>query len=327
MRRRYLLVVVVVVGAGCSAVPFGDADPGVAETVTPVPVPDERATATDPPTATGRLPPGVAANGTLDLAALVDAHRTVLGDQSFAWTVDFDTATGVSAPAGQQFRRQVRVDDESYLVDQTVPGPTPNRTLYVDDSGAFLRTEFGNGSADAVVVARSDYESYVFTRAALTQYLDSLTVDATTVERDGRTFYRLYSAGERPPAYASDQPALVTNYTATVYVTPEGLVRTLAVSYDRGREEMQRHVSVRYDYTEVGTTNVTRPDWVDDVPRAPRTDDETTETDAAGTDAASLDEADTATATTDTAGDGNTSTPPAASPTATATADAVRRSG
>ena len=79
MRRALgtVLVVVLVVLAGCSGV-FGGGD-GSTETVTPAAVPTDEATATPAP----RLVPGVTKRGIESPRALVAAHQSFLQNRSF----------------------------------------------------------------------------------------------------------------------------------------------------------------------------------------------------------------------------------------------------
>jgi len=91
------------------------------------------------------------------------------------------------------------------------------------------------------------------------------TTDVVTHE--GRTYYRVFSAGDDKPDVSEgfNAPRAV-NYRATAYITPGGIVRTLSVEYDRIRVDGYHHITVRFDYTDIGETTVDRPAWIDRVP-------------------------------------------------------------
>lgn len=261
MRRRLVLVAILLVLAGCSDVSFGGSGPEAApgDTVTPVPVTETEATpnGTD---AGDDLPPGVDADGDVDPAVLWASHVSSLGGESYTWTVRFE-----NGGSDGRFVRRALVDGETFRVEQTRPEPGPNTSLYVNESGGFLRSVAGGETSYERLRVAGGPEQYVFADEAVRRFLDGPQFDVTTVERRGETYYRLHAARGAAPAALDGPRAEVTNYTATAYVAPEGFVRTLAVEYDRLVRGHRARVSLRFDYSDVGSTAPVPPEWVSNV--------------------------------------------------------------
>jgi hypothetical protein len=121
---------------------------------------------------------------------------------------------------------------------------------------------------------------------AIQWYLSDIEFAVTSVEREGTRLYRLYSPPSRaPPAVTTDQrvKANVWNYTATAYVTPAGFVRTMIVDYELTSRPVRGFVSLRVEYTAVGETTVSRPEWVPAASRRTATSSSTVESGAPGT--------------------------------------------
>jgi hypothetical protein len=89
-------------------------------------------------------------------------------------------------------------------------------------------------------------------------------VTVETVERDGETLYRVHVPEDPSPGPQR------RNYTATVYVTPSGVVRSLfvvdsiSVGDDLDGDETSDYNVARNRYTVrgVGETGVSEPAWV-----------------------------------------------------------------
>lgn len=258
---RVALVVALVALAGCSGL-FG-AGSGAGETpdaddVTPAPVPGETATdgAGGPPFADP--PPGIGPNGTVDPDRLGRAHDAVLANQSF--TVRVRTNQVRAADGTVEYALAVR-NESTYLVRDGTDGQS---LVYVDPSGRFERSRtFRNGSAELTgeVTVRPPGDAPLVLGA--TAHLAARDPEVRRVERDGQTFYRLYST--TPP----DVFEGASNYSVTAYVRPDGLVRTVDVTYDRQIGRGQSHVETRWTYTDVGSTTVVAPNWVRRAKRDP----------------------------------------------------------
>ncbi|QPV62035.1 hypothetical protein I7X12_14940 [Halosimplex litoreum] len=268
VRRLALVALVAVTLAGCSALAPDGAAPTPAETVTPVAVP------TDAPTETVSPPPGVAANGSVSPGALTRAHFAALADRSFRWRLDYRRSVDRSAPVGGETASNVSVDvaerrlrvgdDGSYRLARRMTGMVGG-TVYADDTGRYVRGADSNGTGYRVGSGEPNYRHYLRTGQTLGRYfaVDASTV--STVEREGRTYYRVHVTA--PPRTLAEGHAkqTITDYAATAYVAPEGLVRAVVVEYEYTLTDDRVAVSLRSAYRGVGETDLSRPDWVADL--------------------------------------------------------------
>jgi hypothetical protein len=261
MRWGLVAVVVVVLVAGCSAVSFGGDRPGSGptDTVTPVPVIDS---STPPPTVASGRPPGVSANGTVDAEALTSAHAAYLENRTYTWSIREN-----SDEPGEGFRRRVVVGAETFSLSQSQGDPRRNVSLYVNETGGFIRVAEADRTRYDLLRLPGRAADYVFATVSIRQFFDGRTVAVSTVERRDRTYYRLYTAGGPSPGALGPAEATISDFSATAYVTREGFVRSLAAEYDRVVDGDSSRVSIRYDYSRVGESTVTPPDWVGNVTR------------------------------------------------------------
>ncbi|PSP52670.1 hypothetical protein BRC67_03580 [Halobacteriales archaeon QH_3_68_24] len=227
--RRTLLAVLLVVTAGCGALPAGTDQPTAADTLTPVPVPN----ATDDPGPDGEsLPPGVSANGTLDVDRLARAHADALAGTSYTETVERAGTTLV-----------------------------PRRTVYSDPQGTYLRVSDPNRTR---VVELNGSGRVPTPETTVSRFLDGPAVDVTPVERRGTVLYRLpVPPDERPGALEARQGTVAaSNVSVTALVARSGFVRELSMTYDRDDGARRQRVRIAVEYTGLGTTDVSRPSWV-----------------------------------------------------------------
>lgn len=262
MDRTVVALLACVALAGCSGVTgVGDTD----ETLTPAPV----ATPEPTPEPMETLPPGVARNGVDNVDALVDAHRAALANQSYAWR-DRYVRNGSNPDGGDDLDvyHRIRVENEttySYATNhRTVWRDGRQRHLgdyteYADPSGHYARYENVDGETQyrqsppaTDGAARSGRAA-----AAIGRFLDVRDGSVAITRVDGQRYYRF--RGETP-TFVSPQP--IHNYTATALIRPDGLVRSLSVSYAVGRPGRLQQISYRFDYDRIGTTTVERPDWI-----------------------------------------------------------------
>lgn len=265
MHSRVVVVAVVVLLAGCGAVPFGESGQPAppSDTVTPVPVTTEGTeTATDSPAA---LPPGVEGDGTVHVTTLREAHQQYVENRSYTWVVEYDT--GNEGFVGGVFVRRAVVGNGTFTVEQLSPGPSPNSTLYVNETGGFLRTIEDNETRYELLDIPGEHTEYVFAGDATRRFLTGLQFNVTSVERDAQTYYRLYTVDGTVPRRLTDSSGVIANYTATAYVTPDGFVRSLSVQYDRRIDGNHSRVTFRYDYSGLGDSSPTVPEWVGSVPQ------------------------------------------------------------
>lgn len=267
VRRLALVALVAVALAGCSALAPDDAARTPTDAVTPMAVP------TDTPGETLSPPPGVAANGSVSPGALTRAHFAALGDRSFRWRLDYRRSVDRSAPVGGETapnasvdvaERRLRVgDDGSYRLTRRMTGMVGG-TVYADDTGRYVRGLRSNGSGYRVGSGGPDYRHYLRTGQTLGRYFSVDGSTVSTVARDGRTYYRVHVTTP-PRTLGGHAKQRVTNYAATAYVTPAGLVRAVAVEYEYTITDDRVTVSLRSEYRGVGETDLSRPDWVADL--------------------------------------------------------------
>ena len=281
MRSRAGLAVAVtalLVLAGCGTFVGGTSGPESTETVTPVAV-TTPAPAT--PTPSADPPPGVSANGSVDIERLVDAHESYVANRSYTWRFRYTIARW-NGTLEQNITRQATVGKERFLVEQTNAELARSQSLYVGDVG-YLRASYYGETKVERVSRPQDHRSYAFAGDVVARFLTGVSVDVSVVERDGRTYYRLYTDGNDVPRPLNRFSSEAWNYTVTAYVTPQGFVRTVAVDYNRQGRDGNRRITSRYDYSAVGSTTVTEPDWVSRATPTPeRTAGTATETPTTG---------------------------------------------
>lgn len=265
MHSRVLAVAMVVLIAGCGAVPFGDGGQPAppTDTVTPVPISaDGTETTTGTPAA---LPPGVDTDGSVNAQRLSEAHENYVENRSYTWFIEYDT--GNDGFVGGVFVRRAVVGEGTFYVEQISPGPSPNSTLYVNETAGFLRTIDGNETRYELLDVPGEHTEYVFAGNAVRRFLTGPQFTVTSVDRGGQTYYRLHTVDGTVPRRLSESSGVVSNYTATAYVTPEGFVKSLSVEYDRRIDRNHSQVTFRYDYSELGESSPTVPEWVGSVPQ------------------------------------------------------------
>ena len=260
--HRGLAVATLVLVAGCSAVPFGAGGdtPARTDTVSPVPV---TGSSTPEPTVAGDRPLGVAPNGTVDGDALARAHTERLANLTYTWVLRYDAGDGDD----EGYVRRVVVGNGTFFVTQIPEGAGTNASMYVNESGGFLQSVSSQGTRYELIRVPGEADDYAFATGSIQQFLGDRTVSVSPVERRGRTYFRLYSAGGPAPGSLGPAEAAISDYTVTAYVTPDGFVRSLTAEYDRSVDGDTAHVTVRYDYTGLGESTPTPPDWVGEVPR------------------------------------------------------------
>jgi hypothetical protein len=264
-RRPAVLVVTLVVLAGCGGVPFGgDTAATPPETLTPAPVP---ATENQSETATPvDRPPGVTADGFVDGAELATAHEVAIENRSYTWVVNYEVVgpTQSEIMFDQGFRRRALVDGDRFLVTQTEYGEPLNQSLFVDDSEGYLRVVEGNETRREPVRNPGTSREYDVGGQLVQRFLAGMDPNVTRVQQNGQTYYRLYDETGLPVALERLGTG-VQNYRVTAYVTPSGFVRSMGVSYERAWDTGVERISIRFDYSAVGATTVETPAWVSNV--------------------------------------------------------------
>jgi len=206
---------------------------------------------------TGQPPPGVDEEGLADIDELIATHRSHLSDTSYTLTVEYreledGRVTGV-------YTETIRVENDSrYSVSVSTEGIIQTSPRAIVGADAF------SNERRAWVRLRST-EPYVRSRLSTTRFLGqtarylrwSLSVEESTLQdrraTGNRTVYRITTDG--------DPYQGVRNAAGTVYVTDDGLIRYGRWTYTSVRPEIRVEFTLRT--TNVGSTTVSRPGWVD----------------------------------------------------------------
>lgn len=211
------------------------------------------------------LPPGVGADGGLDVALLADRTRAVLSNRSYRFVYTYrervaDRATvrwRETATVAGPDRYASRVSTLGTPVDE--PTTFDRTPVYVAGGTAVELLRDGNVSrarTDGVGGRRGAASDPFLSR--LEQYVDwYLTVEETRLRGRERTVNGTVAL----VALRGDPWPGVENTTGTVVVGPDGLVREIHRSYTLPNDPaVTATVTVRV--TAVGETTVDRPAWV-----------------------------------------------------------------
>lgn len=208
------------------------------------------------------------AGGDLDASAVVRAHLTALdGTDSLTASSVSRTETETHSTVTSTYLE--RDGDRSLFRTE---GAGPNVSVFHGEGVSVMKTVSdgeehyailggANDSAEQTD-ADTDPESVVVLKLVKLQLLPYEEVG--TVTRNGTTLTKYEATG--PGYYASDEAAddvSVESYDSTVLVGEGGLVRLFhyEVVVEHSEETVTKKVTVRYE--DVGTTTVTKPEWVE----------------------------------------------------------------
>lgn len=274
MTGRLLLVVALLVLAGCSSAPVpGGAADRAPETVTatPAPVPDltPTATRTIPPiggptvTATGELAPGVTTDGVVDAIGLGAAHRLALTDRNLT----VERVVRVKYPNGTVVRLDERVAlsaDRNRLSRTAAVG---NRTTERwSETLVLTREQRGETVTYAGERRRGGDHALedAYRRSFLSLLVAADEARVTRVGEDGPAGadYRLTANTDSLREAGSPFGLDPDPGTVSLYVRSDGLVVGWDLAYT-AREFDGTPVAVRTEvrHVEIGSTPVERPEW------------------------------------------------------------------
>ncbi|WP_459194655.1 DUF7537 family lipoprotein [Halosimplex sp. J119] len=272
-RRRWATVAVafLLVLAGCNVLSSSGGE-SITETVTPVPVPSAVDSGTQTETAATTTGigvgafPGISARRGIDVDRLLSAHVVSLATQSY--TVEWERwAGGGAGPVADRFQRRVEIaDDGTYLRRERGVRDGNVTSMYVGPEGAYHRTVSDEETAvTSVSIRDEDSANERFAklvtyevRAFLSEGYDTLDV----VERGDRRYARVFVTRPPPELAAVYDAYALRNFSATVWIAPEGYVRALHYEFDLVGAQSGFAVEWRYAYFAVGETTVERPPWV-----------------------------------------------------------------
>ena len=262
-------VVLVAVLAGCSALGPAESRPTRAETVTAVPLDQEPTTPTRTVLARGGTGvPGIDGATVTDVEALLSAHVRYLANHSYR-LVWVRRAAGGSGRAANEFRKEFAVENDSRFrvgIDETpASGETENRILYVDRSGLYRRVLEPSASSEAIagaveVTARERYATHPLPFVG--SVLETGAVDGDVVTHEGTRYTRLVVRSTPPYLERAYTDYEVRRFAATVWVHPDGYLRSVHYEYTLSGAGERVAVEGRYTYADVGTTTVPEPAWV-----------------------------------------------------------------
>lgn len=275
-RLAVFALVLVVVAAGCSAIsgpsagPDAGADPADTPTLTPVPVDTDRGTAAAETPTPETLVSGLGPGGVRDPFTLATTHRDVLTNDSFRRirTERIETVNGTLW--NETTRVRVNADGSRLLFEQTVrsaPGyPVDvyrkNLSIYYDGNASYLRG-FVDGELSYATVSGSTGSvlSDVSERDWLMVLFERFQWEAERVPSG----YRMHSSHLLDDTVLKTPPLVEhpDGATMTVWLTPDGRVRSYRLAYNATIENPDRTVrcvrTARFD--RVGTTTVPEPGW------------------------------------------------------------------
>lgn len=244
MDWRLVAVALAVTLAGCATVLD---DPSRTETVTPAPV----STPADGSSTGSSLPPGVTGTGVADPRALLDAHRRAIEDRSYTLRVCVTSG-------GQRAERLLRFESpERYYHRDTEAGSAGTRTAFADGTRLYVRTnrsgsvryDAGNATAGPSTPTTRLLKTFL--------QVDNATVSKTRL--NAGVGYEIRATYDAHPTVAEFR-----NYSVLAVVTPEGRLQSVTASYTRTTGGLDPvDVFYSFQYTEVGSTTVTRPTWVE----------------------------------------------------------------
>ncbi|MEF8852214.1 MAG: hypothetical protein V5A44_06755 [Haloarculaceae archaeon] len=249
MDWRGVAVALVVVAAGCGSVVGGGDEPEPAvrspetpsPTLTPAPVPEVTAT---PVT----LPPGVTGASVTDTAALYAAHRDYLRGRSYTLRVRVEAGS-------QRSERLFGVETPTrYYRHDLLPGR--NFTRFADGDRVYVRTAIGGNELFA---SSDDVDPPTAHTVRLSKaFLQLAEVDVAETLVDGRLHYELSGSYPVHPTVES-----LHDVTVRAVLSPQGFIRSLNVSYVATGGNSPTNVSRSFAYSDIDTTTVERPPWVD----------------------------------------------------------------
>lgn len=253
--KRSLAVGVLVglaVLAGCG----GQASDGSDPTLTPAPVPTAQS-----------FPPGVSDDG-VSVSALVAAHENRLLATNFTATVERRVVDANGTVARSRRRHRVAAGGEPYFGQYNrtflrfgIRRPVDSVAYWSGTDGFAVR--FSGGGSPTLDWSRDRNRSLdVDGSRQLRRSLDVLST--TTVERSGDGVV-LAATGASDlsalpgPTYVGDR----RNASARVEIDRDGLVTDWRVAYDARLNGRPVRVLTTVRISDVGTTAVPRPEWVD----------------------------------------------------------------
>ena len=231
-----------------------------------------------------QYPPGVSTES-VDAGVLADAHAAAMAGRSYRLITrqsGTDTLDGSRRWSGA-WQHAVVADNRTWLYAVVGYDDTPNGTrlvqytAYADGEYVYRRADVNEGPRyDRGTTDEGDDFHTDRARQAIQLYLT-----ATRVEVDRPSWrpdlFRVVATGQ-PTAV----DGVVSNYTATAFVSREGFVSELTVEFTQHEGDEAEDVRFRFEYAAVDETEVNPPVWYDEARAATATNatDDSTATNA-----------------------------------------------
>lgn len=256
--RSALLVALLVVLAGCTAIGFGSNSPTPTPTATPE-WPDE-------------LPPGLSTANVSDPLDVARAHTAGLTGQSFTYRATITARTTDGIRLGTvRIERRIAADGRfihRMRVDGVVPSSLANvRAVDAYSNGSVVVIRFRDGERNRTLVtalAESTIQPYdVVQKGQLYSMLSATDpVVRGPVRRGGVTYLHLKGANGSTRFGFTE----ASNMTFEALVSPSGVVHRYALRYHAVETDYtawEGRIERTVVYEDIGTTTVQRPAWVD----------------------------------------------------------------
>lgn len=261
--RLALILAVIVVLAGCTALGTGPTSP----------------TPTATPTWPAELPPGVATTDVTEPLRLVRAHTATLVGTSYTFrqTVTVSTTDGIQLGTMRSVRRVE--PDGSFVHRMRTEGVVPSVVTNVEavdvySNGTVTVVRFRQDGENRTLVSPADEARIsagdVIQKGTLYSMF-STTDPAVTgpIRRDGTTYLHVRGANGTATIGFTD----ATNASFEALIAPSGLIHRYALAYhvNDSYTGWKGRIVRRVVYDDVGTTTVERPDWATgELPNATR---------------------------------------------------------
>jgi len=209
------------------------------------------------------LPPGVDDDGTVDVDALLGAHRTAVRESTYTWEYRQRQRSAESGDRLVALDRRVAVGENATLVETGGFPFVANSTHYLTERCGYLRRVLDIDSPYSTLEATHPNHTYAPAEELMGTYLVDGPYRVEAVTEGGERYVRLHASTADVPETVTDGNTEMRDYWVTAYVTPDGFVRSMVVSFDSVAEEGTDHrVLIRFNYAAVDATTVSRPEWV-----------------------------------------------------------------
>lgn len=210
---------------------------------------------------------GYGPDGVTDGQAAVRSHQSGVVDRvsyTGSYTYTYDTEEGT-----RDFEVEHRVDFEAeqglQRADVTYPDQEAVITTYHDSDTRYQRSEFNNQTRVNTANASFDATNLTATDPVRPLLVNVSAYESSTAERNGDAVV-VYETNETDGVKAFDinESATITDFSATVAVDGDGVVRSASYEASYEVDGDERELTVEYELSGFGETAVERPAWVED---------------------------------------------------------------